>query len=349
MRGVGIAVVLLLLFGCGQPPQEKPKEPAPEGQPNNEEQKEEQPKDIKDLKLWGVSAGWSASVRPPGAPPGFYPTDISALKKELRKYLTAATPQKPGGKILGIVSPHAGFLYCWRTAAYAYKLLIGKKFDTVLILSTAHSGITSVCDTAFYNMPWGDVPVATDVVKALIKSGKFRYVPTAHEREHGIETQLPFLCFVMSNFKIVPVVVGADADGREKALAQALLDATKGRNVLVVVSTDLTHFPDHKTAKKVEDEFLEVVKTLDIGKIKEAAARLVKNNAANGVECVACGLEALCIAVEYLKARGAKKFLVLHHADSYENMKALPKKERYGTKPKESRVVGYASCIFVGD
>ena len=343
MRGVGVAVVLLLLFGCGQPNQEKPNQPA------STEQQGKQPKDVKDLKLWGVSAGWSASVRFACASAGFYPTNIKALKDELRKNLTAAIPQKPNGKILGVGSPHAGFLDCWRTAAYAYKLLIGKKFDIVLILSTAHTGITSVCDTAFYRMPWGDVPVATDVVKALIRSGKFRYAPTAHEREHGIETQLPFLCFVMSDFKIVPVVVGADANGKEKALAEALLDATKGKNVLVVVSTDLTHYPDHKTAKKVEDEFLGVVKTLDIGKIKEAAARLVKNNTANSVECVACGLEALCIAVEYLKARGAKKFLVLHHADSYENIKALPKKERYGIKPKESRVVGYASCIFVGD
>jgi len=304
---------------------------------------------VKELKLWGVSAGLDASVRPPCATAGFYPPDPKALKDELRKYLTAANPQKPDGTILGIVSPHAGFLFCWRTAAYAYKLLMGKKLDLVLILSTAHTGITSVCDAAFYRMPWGDVPVATDVVKALTKSGKFRYAPTAHEREHGVETQLPFLCFVMSDFKIVPVVVGANANGKEKTLAEALLNATKGKNVLVVVSTDLTHYPDHETAKRVEEEFLECVKTLDIGKIKEASARLVKKNAERGVECVACGLEALCVAVEYLKARGAKKFLVLHHADSYENIKALPSKERYGIKPDKSRVVGYASCVFVGD
>ena len=342
MQRVTAAAILLLLFGCGQSG-ENPDQPA------TTEQQKKQSKDVKELRLWSVSAGWEASVRPPCASAAFYPADPKALTNKLRRYLTAASPKKPNGTILGIVSPHAGFLFCWRTAAYAYKLLIGKRFDLVLILSTAHTGITSVCDTAFYRMPWGDVPVATDVVKALIKSGRFRYAPTAHEREHGIETQLPFLCFVMSDFKIVPVVVGADASGKEKALAEALLNATKGKNVLVVVSTDLTHYPDHETAKRVEKEFLESVKTLDVGKIKETATRLVKSNAERGVECVACGLEALCVAVEYLKARGAKKFIVLHHADSYENIKALPSKERYGIKPDKSRVVGYASCVFVGD
>lgn len=325
-----------VVSGCGQPPQE-----------GTRPQNKTQPTDIDKLKLWGVKAGWREPVRRYSAV-GFYPQTTDLILKQVKKFLKAANPNPPEGEILGLISPHAGYIYCWQTAAYGYKLLLGKKFDTVLILATSHnSPKTSVCDVAFYNMPWGSVPVDRDVVKALIKSGKFQYIPTAHQTEHAVETQLPFLCAVLKDFKIVPIVVSLDADGKEKDLADALQEATKNKKVLVVVSTDLTHYPDHKTAQEVEKKFLDVLKRLDVKEIKESSRRLIETH--KNVNCVACGLEALCVAIEFLKMRGADKFVLLHHSDSYINIASLPEKERTGIKPDPEKVVGYASGVFLGE
>jgi len=348
MRFGGLLLAVALLWGCEQTSHDRLKQPTiPKKVP--------QPKsaisklDVDKLKLWGKSADWRQPTRTAVAV-GFYPRSVDMLTAQLKKYLKEAKPRRPEGEILGLVSPHAGYIYCWRTAAHGYRLLAGKKFDTIIILSTSHhSGRTSVCDVAYYQMPWGAVPVDRKAVKTLLDSGKFRYIPYAHTSEHGIETQLPFLCFLLKDFKIVPIVVGIDADGREKELAEALLKATEGKKVLVVISTDLTHYPDHETAESVEKEFLGVVESLDVAKIKETARQLVAANKKNGVNCVACGLEALCLGVEFLKAKGAKRFVVLHHADSYTNLLSLPEEERMGIRPKPEQVVGYVSAVFVGE
>ena len=141
----------------------------------------------------------------------FYPEDPGILKKQVNNFLDKAEDFDINN-IKSIICPHAGYMYSGQVAAYSYKLIMGKNFDTVILIAPSHSeyfDFVSVYNGSAYETPLGKVEVDQKTCQALSKKSKnIKLSSQGHMDEHSLEVQLPFLQVVLKKFKIVPIVIG---------------------------------------------------------------------------------------------------------------------------------------------
>jgi len=185
----------------------------------------------------------------------FYPADPQQLRSDINVFLETARPVNDIQNIFGIVSPHAGYAYSGKTAAYVYNLIKGKNYKRVIIISPSHSeyfsGI-SVYNGDAYETPLGLLEVDKEFADKLVENSNtiFKGVE-GHRNEHALEVQLPFLQSVLNDFKIVPVVMGEQSkiyvDELAKKLSQ-IIDA----ETLIVSSSDMSHFHSKSEANKLD-------------------------------------------------------------------------------------------------
>jgi hypothetical protein len=165
----------------------------------------------------------------------------------------------------------------------------------------------------------------------------FQFVPEAHAQEHSVEVQIPFLQRTLKAFKLVPLVMSTDSPESIERAGRAIARVSKGKNVLLVVSTDMTHYPSYDDAVRIDKQSLEAVETLDILKIHGTLDRLELDPGLNPPEgCVFCGKGGLLSIVTAAKYLGADKARILHYANS-------------GDTPgigDKSRVVGYGAMAI---
>ncbi len=267
-------------------------------------------------------------VRKPAVAGTFYPTDPSRLKKQVEDFLNQATKSKLAGEIVALISPHAGYVYSGQVAAYAYKLLEGLKFEAVVVIAPSHyfpfKG-ASVYYQGGYELPLGVIPVHEQLAAQIMaKAGTIDFYPQAHAREHSLEVQLPFLQTVLGNFKLVPIVMGSQDMASCRTLAKAIADTIKGRRVLIVASSDLSHFHDYDKAVALDRTVQDRVANFD----PEGLAQ----DLASGVN-EACGGGPIITALLAARLLGADKTKVLKYANSGDVTGDL------------SRVVGYMSAV----
>jgi hypothetical protein len=274
----------------------------------------------------------SAQVRAPILAGSWYPADPIELSATVNGMLDHAKVADVKGRIVALVCPHAGFAYSGPTAAAAYRLLKGRHYDTVVILGPSHQhpfeGF-SVYDQGPYRTPLGDIPLDTAFIKELKQTNAtVRYEPQAHDREHSLEIELPFLQTVLKDFKLVPLVAGAAGVVQCRALAKALARCAEGRSVLLIASTDLSHYHKARVAEQMDAALAKCVELFDPACL---AARLGSG------ECEACGAAPL-LTVMFASARlGANeaKILELTHSGRVTG--------------DNNRVVGYLSAALVDD
>ena len=173
----------------------------------------------------------------------WYPGSARELKSTIDKYLTTARKslkaQKslPTDKPVGLIAPHAGYVYSGQCAAYGYACLEGKSYRTVFVLGPSHyAGFNGISIPAFshYETPLGRVALDRDVCDRLLAKKPFVSLPEAHMREHSVEIELPFLQHVLKgNFKFVPMVVG-ELDEKGYAQAASALSEVVGEDTLIV-------------------------------------------------------------------------------------------------------------------
>jgi len=201
----------------------------------------------------------SLSVRPPAVAGAFYPADPAVLAQEVATLLRAVPPT--AAPPLAVVSPHAGYAYSGKLMARALAATRDARPDVIVILSPSHrhafDGVAAPSDAAFA-VPGATVPVAVDLVTSLVAKGLVHVEDAAHDREHGIEVQLPVLRAVHPGVPILPLVLGRGGD----ALAAQIVDAVMGETQapLFVLSSDLSHFEplaeatrhDAETARRFE-------------------------------------------------------------------------------------------------
>jgi hypothetical protein len=185
----------------------------------------------------------------------WYSDNPEILSKELKGYLDNASKEEIQGKIIALVSPHAGYQYSGGVAAHAYKLIEGKTFDAVIVVAPSHRALfkgASLYDRGGFRTPLGVVPIDEELSKRMMEKGKeIQFLPEAHAQEHSLEIQLPFLQIVLKTFKLVPIVMEPYWSwGTCQSLATAIAETVKGKNVLLVASSDLSHF--HSSQKAVE-------------------------------------------------------------------------------------------------
>lgn len=267
------------------------------------------------------------NIRKPAVAGMFYPGDKKNLEAEVKEYLNNAKPEEVTGKIIGIVSPHAGYIYSAPVAGYAYKLLNGKKYDVVVVISPSHQEFfhgCSVYDGNAYETPLGQIKVDKETAKSIANKVENVYLSERGHQikgmgEHALEVQLPFLQVTLGEFKLVPIVIGEQTEENCRDLGNVLGEVLKDKNALIVASSDLSHYHSYAEAQRID---------------KSAVECFEKGDLKGMLSCEACGsgpIYAMLLASQKL---GATKYKILNHATSGD----IPEGEK-------GRVVGYMSGV----
>jgi AmmeMemoRadiSam system protein B len=264
-------------------------------------------------------------LREPAVAGSFYEKDAPALKKHLAKYITE-NPNKIKAK--AIVVPHAGYIYSGKTAGEVYSAI--EIPDIIIIMGPNHTGlgppISIMCEGA-WRTPLGDVKINEPLANEIIKGGKAAQKDSlAHMREHSIEVQLPFLQSLKKSFTFVPIIFGEYDLADLKGTAAAIASALKGKDALIVASTDLTHYEDADSAREKDMLVLQDIEKLD-------AEGLAADVEKNGISM--CGWMPVFTAISAAKILGAKSGKLVKYSNSGE------------ASGDYSQVVGYGGVIII--
>jgi hypothetical protein len=271
-----------------------------------------------------------ARVRQPAVAGAFYDADPGVLRRHVDSLLDQARGTTVKGSIKGLVSPHAGYMYSGSTAAVGYRLLRGKSYDAVILVGPSHREFftgASIYPGDSYRTPLGDVPVHKEMRDELVKEGGTIMLSDAgHRGEHCLEVQLPFLQRVLGEFSIVPIIIGNQRREFCLALGNALAKAASRRNVLLVASSDLSHYHPYDEAVKLDRQVIGLVEALDektmMDQIEEERIE-------------ACGGGPVVSVMHAAKLLGANRSQVLFYCNSGDV-----------TGDKDA-VVGYLSAAFL--
>ena len=193
-----------------------------------------------------------AAIRTPAVAGTFYPVDDHQLKKMINGFLAACRSDAPPPK--AIIVPHAGYIYSGSIAASAYaRVSNGRNFITrVVLLGPSHRvpfyGL-AVSNARIFTTPLGSVPVDGESLAAISHLPQVKTLDQAHQWEHSLEVHIPFLQIVLADFKLVPLVVG---EAMAEEVGEVLEILWGGPETLIVVSSDLSHYHDYDTARKLD-------------------------------------------------------------------------------------------------
>ena len=260
----------------------------------------------------------------------WYPAGKDDLAQMVDGFMEAAKGlPKVKGRLIGLVSPHAGFVFSGPVAAFGYKLLAesGQRVSTVIVIGPSHQSPldgVSVNNVQDYETPLGiiqnDRKLAEEIIKA--SGGEFRYVPQAHAREHSLEAQLPFLQrSLKGGFKIVPILVNHRAHSAR--LASILTKViSQHKDVIIVASSDMSHYRPFDEACRMDLMTFDMLKRLDVVALEK---RL------NSRETYLCGGAAVLTLAQVAKRLGAGSMMGLKYLNSGD------------TSGHKGAVVGYCS------
>ena len=193
------------------------------------------------------------SIRSTAIAGTFYPNDPSELHADLEELLSHAQGSKEQPK--AIIAPHAGYIYSGPIAATAYASFYKQypHINRIVLMGPSHRvafhGIAA-SSSDYFATPLGEVPVDHASLQTSLENGLVKYFDLAHEQEHCLEVQLPFLQEIFDQyFEIVPLLVG-DADS--SLVAKVLRTLWGGAGTLIVISSDLSHYHDYEAAKQID-------------------------------------------------------------------------------------------------
>lgn len=259
----------------------------------------------------------------------WYPENPKDLRKQVNAFLKQVPKETKLDRLVALIVPHAGYRYSGQVAAHAYKLLEARKFETVVIIAPSHrarfSGV-SVYDAGGYGTPLGTVPLDLELIHTIkSKDSGIRYIQNAHRSEHSLEIQLPFIQMLLPEAKLVPLVMGDQQLQTSVSLAQTLSESIQEKSVLLVASTDLSHFHSYEEAKKLDRRVMDRVAVMD--------AEGIYADLAFGLS-EACGGGPMMTALLAAKQLGADQSEVLFAANSGD------------VTGDRSRVVGYMAAAL---
>lgn len=249
----------------------------------------------------------------------FYPAAPGALRAEIEDYL-ADVPTEDGTPVPKLlITPHAGYMYCGPIAAHAYARLEPRRaqINRVVLLGPAHrvavDGLAAP-DVDAFETPLGEVALDVAALNSLKDLPQVVRSDRAHEREHSLEVQLPFLQTILDRFTIVPLVIG---DASAEAVVQVLERLWDGENTLIVISSDFSHYLPYERAQAVD---------------RTTARRILEFDASLGPHD-ACGAAAINGALLAARRHGlAPRLLDLRNSGD--------------TAGDRDRVVGYGALVF---
>ncbi len=280
--------------------------------------------------------------RPPAVAGLFYPASRGELDRMLTDLFSRALPCRVEGDVVAIIVPHAGYVYSGEVAASGYNTIDRtKRFENIFIIGPSHTvGFegASVYTAGNFITPLGTVEVNREIGEELIRNCRaFSDRTDAHATEHSVEVQIPFLQHILPwHFRIVPIVVGANAPETCRSIAGALRPYLNGRN-LFVISSDFSHYPAYDDAVRVDRATAEAIET----NCPDSLIAAMERNAGAGIPNLAtslCGWSAV-LTLLYMTAGGTShKFTRVQ----YKNSGDSPAGER-------DRVVGYNAIAVTAE
>ncbi|MGO8704451.1 MAG: AmmeMemoRadiSam system protein B [Candidatus Brocadiia bacterium] len=285
-----------------------------------------------------------SDVRMPVRVGQFYEASPTVLKQAALEYAAGYKPPKELGTLVGGVVPHAGWMYSGRTAAKVFATLAAAKPEAYVLLGAVHQWHGrkgGIFPSGSWLTPLGELPVDADLASAILEAahGSILSSAAAHDMEHSIEVQLPFIQALSPGAQIVPIAVPPvpEAAGMGEAVAAAVGKVSK--RVMVVASTDLTHYgmdygtPDHGPLSKamgwMHANDRRVISLAESLKAEEIVAEAREH-------FNACGPGALAAATAAARAMGATAGRVLEYTTSAEVLNELD----------ADRAVGYVGMVF---
>jgi MEMO1 family protein len=270
-------------------------------------------------------------VRKPAVSGMFYPDSPTKLRKDIETYLRHAVVPDLEENVVGIISPHAGYVYSGQVAAYGFKMIANKHYDTVILIGPSHRAYfegVALWDKGSFETPLGRTDIDEEIAREIVNSGGIiKPSMNAHAGEHSLEVQLPFLQSVLDDFKIIPLIMGIQTSSVCSELVQSVTKVFQGskKNFLIVGSTDLSHYYPYTKAKKLDDVIIGHLNTFNIpGMIEDIEAGKTE----------ACGAGPIIATMMLSENLGANHSAVLKYADSGD------------VSGDKNGVVGYVSAVF---
>ncbi|MEI7542559.1 MAG: AmmeMemoRadiSam system protein B [bacterium] len=261
--------------------------------------------------------------------PLFAGSFYDAKPEDLKNHITEMTGELvKKTKALGIIAPHAGYIYSGVVAAQVYSAVEIPK--TIIILGPNHTGLgepISVFSEGKWKTPLGDVAINESLATDILKKCKTALKDTtAHAKEHSIEVQLPFLQYHNKNFDFVPIVLGDYSIEHLKELAVALAKCIEGKEVLIIASSDLTHYEEAESARAKDALVLDSIEALDPDNMYDE----IKDN-----DISMCGWMPVYVLLQACNILGAKKGKIIKYTNSGD------------VNGDYSEVVGYGGAIII--
>jgi AmmeMemoRadiSam system protein B/AmmeMemoRadiSam system protein A len=278
-----------------------------------------------------------AQDRPAAVAGAFYPAEPAALGQLVDEMLTHSPVSYPRERPLGLICPHAGYVYSGMVAAAGYKQLAGQQYATVVVVSPSHREYfehSAVLCSGSYSTPLGRMEIDSALAAGIAGAGlgtvqcspRGHIQPGAQMGEHALEVHLPFLQRALGSFKLVPIVMGSQREENCEELAKALAGALKGRSdILLVASSDLSHYHSYEQANELDSRVASLV-----GKFDNAGLLAAVNQG----NLEACGAGPMTAVMSACRLLGADSIRVLERANSGD------------VTSDKSRVVGYLSAMI---
>lgn len=257
----------------------------------------------------------------------FYPSDPKELRKLILGYLKEVNNNEKFDHVAGIVSPHAGYVYSGKTAAWAYKTIESAKYENVIVISPSHreyfKGVSIYPGNA-YKTPLGEIQINKKLRQKMVEASDLIFEGIqGHGSEHALEVQLPFLQVILANFQLIPLVIGSQSRETVDELAKVLAEVVDDKT-LIVASSDLSHFYSKSRANIIDSR---VIESINYFKYDELQNDLEQKR------CEACGGGGIVAMLKALKMK------------NYSHSKVIQRSDSGDVTGDEKEVVGYLSAI----
>lgn len=282
------------------------------------------------LMVYLASAASASNVKSADLAGSWYPASKVELETMLEGYIAQASPEKIEGKILALISPHAGYQFSGPVAAYGFKSVTGLPIKTVIIIGFSHKryfdGI-SVYNSGVFSTPLGEIQIDEALAGSIIACDKrISFHPELFGSENSIEMQLPFIQLALPDARIVPIILGGRSFDDAVILSDALAALLNSRDdCLIVASTDMSHYHEYDKANVIDGKTVSILSGMK--------AREIYGAETTG-ECEICGIMPVTALLLTAEKLGYDSLKVLKYANSGDT---------YGDK---SRVVGYVSAVI---
>ena len=278
------------------------------------------------------------NLRRPAVAGSFYAGDSKSLNIQIENcFLHKIGPgelplvnSKKENNIIGFISPHAGYMYSGPVASNGfYKIALDGRPDTIIILGPNHRGFgedVSIIAEGKWKTPLGELEIDTEIAEDILKNSKIiKNDKKAHQYEHSIEVQLPFIQYIFgNNIKFVPISMTRQDINTDIEIAQSICSSVIDKNILIIASSDFTHYEPQEYAKEIDKQAIDAVLEFNPKKLYDM---IYHQN------LTMCGPGPITVMLIACKTLGAKKAELLKYATSGD------------VSGMYDQVVGYASLI----